>query len=82
MHLYTPVLVLVPDTVVSSDNYAKSPSLLVQYILDEFPAVPVEPVARKFWNEGVGTCYSQWNICTSCLLKSVRKAWTLSISSL
>jgi DNA mismatch repair protein MSH4 len=58
MHLHTPSLVLVPDTFLAgadmSSKKSASSSVLVQYIQEEFPGVPVEPVARKYWNEGGG----------------------------
>ncbi|KAJ7042872.1 muts domain V-domain-containing protein [Mycena alexandri] len=53
MHLHPPVLVLVPDTFLSSSD-ASPPSLLVEYIYEEFPGVPVEPIGRKYWNETGG----------------------------
>ncbi|KAI0245681.1 muts domain V-domain-containing protein [Lactifluus subvellereus] len=62
MHLHNPALILVPDTFLSSkDNMGpssgstpSSTSILVQCLYDEFPAVPVEPVLRKYWNEDAG----------------------------
>ncbi|KAH9982044.1 muts domain V-domain-containing protein [Lactifluus volemus] len=56
MHLHNPVLILVPDTFLSSkDNMGpssgstpSSTSLLVQCLFDEFPMVPIEPVLRKY----------------------------------
>lgn len=62
MHLHNPALILVPDTFLSSKdnmgpssgNTPSSTSLLVQCLYDEFPAVPVEPVLRKYWNEDAG----------------------------
>ncbi|KAJ7756277.1 muts domain V-domain-containing protein [Mycena metata] len=53
MHLHPPVLILVPDTFLSSSE-ASPPSLLVEYIYEEFPGVPVEPIGRKYWNETGG----------------------------
>ncbi|KAJ7353331.1 muts domain V-domain-containing protein [Mycena albidolilacea] len=50
MHLHPPVTVLVPDTFLSTSD-ASSPSMLVEYIYEEFPGVPVEPIGRKYWNE-------------------------------
>ncbi|KAJ7701550.1 muts domain V-domain-containing protein [Mycena rosella] len=52
MHLHPPVLVLVPDTFISSSGV--SSSMLVEYIYEEFPGVPVEPIGRKYWNETGG----------------------------
>ncbi|KAJ7607391.1 muts domain V-domain-containing protein [Roridomyces roridus] len=53
MHIHSPVLVLVPDTFLSPSGTAP-PSLLVEYIYEEFPGVPVEPIGRKYWNETGG----------------------------
>ncbi|KAJ6578861.1 muts domain V-domain-containing protein [Mycena vulgaris] len=50
MHLHPPILVLVPDTFISSSGA----SMLVEYIYEEFPGVPVEPIGRKYWNETGG----------------------------
>ena len=63
MHLHRPCLVLVPDTFVSlSDSTlasggqrASTTSLLVQCILEEFEATPVEPVLRKYWSDAAGS---------------------------
>jgi len=62
MHLHNPILILIPDTFLSSKdnpgplsgNTPSSTSLLVQCIYDEFPGVPVEPVFRKYWSEDAG----------------------------
>lgn len=61
LHIYSPALILVPDTFfaamdvgLSSSHRSTSTSNLVQYLEDEFPGVPVEPVMRKYWNEGAG----------------------------
>ena len=60
MHIHYPSLVLVPDNFLSSSEKSSSSrrssssnfsSLLVQYIGEEFPGVPIEPVARKYWND-------------------------------
>ncbi|KAJ7079998.1 muts domain V-domain-containing protein [Mycena belliarum] len=53
MHLHPPVLVLVPDTFISPSG-ASPPSMLVEYIYEEFPGIPVEPIGRKYWNESGG----------------------------
>ncbi|KAJ6554549.1 muts domain V-domain-containing protein [Mycena capillaripes] len=53
MHLHPPVLVLVPDTFLSTSD-ASPLSMLVEYIYEEFPGVPVEPIGRKYWNETGG----------------------------
>jgi DNA mismatch repair protein MSH4 len=62
IHLHNPSLILVPDTflsatdapLASSTKTPTSTSLLVQYIAEEFPDVPIQPVARKYWNEQAG----------------------------
>jgi DNA mismatch repair protein MSH4 len=62
MHIHYPSLVLVPDTFIAATDTTlasggKKPpttSLLVQFIMEEFPNIPVEPVARKYWNDGAG----------------------------
>ncbi|KII94447.1 hypothetical protein PLICRDRAFT_428887 [Plicaturopsis crispa FD-325 SS-3] len=58
MHLHTPALILVPDTFISANEISgqrpASSSLLVQFIQEEFPAIRVEPVARKYWNDNSG----------------------------
>ncbi|CAK5271911.1 unnamed protein product, partial [Mycena citricolor] len=53
MHLHPPMMVLVPDTFLSATDAAPN-SLLVEYIYEEFPGVPVEPIGRKYWNEAGG----------------------------
>ncbi|KAJ7203701.1 hypothetical protein C8J57DRAFT_1620051 [Mycena rebaudengoi] len=53
MHLHPPVLVLVPDTFLSTAE-GTTASLLVEFIYEEFPGVPVEPIGRKYWNETGG----------------------------
>jgi len=76
MHIHYPSLVLVPDTFIAATDATlasggKKPpttSLLVQFIMEEFPNVPVEPVARKYWNDGAGVsiarqCLSVSNLC-------------------
>ncbi|KAI6043781.1 muts domain V-domain-containing protein [Pisolithus marmoratus] len=63
MHICYPVLVLVPETFVSATDATlatsgKRPpttSLLVQFIMEEFQDVPIEPVPRKYWNDSAGT---------------------------
>lgn len=58
MHLHTPALIIVPDTFIAGfDALSKksaTTSVLVQYMQDEFPDVPIEPVARKYWNDTNG----------------------------
>lgn len=31
--------------------------MLVEYIYEEFPGVPVEPIGRKYWNETGGASH-------------------------
>lgn len=62
MHIHYPSVVLVPDTFIaatdatlaSAEKKPPSTSLLVQFIIEEFPNTSVEPVARKYWNDGAG----------------------------
>src|ERR1700722_3416448 len=60
MNLHNPSLIIVPDTFLSASDAASksSPptSILVKYMEEEFPGVPIEPVARKYWNDQTGTC--------------------------
>ncbi|SJL03144.1 uncharacterized protein ARMOST_06490 [Armillaria ostoyae] len=59
MHLHNPCLILVPDTFLSASDASLLPSrkrapatsLLVEFIREEFPSVPLEPIGRKYWNE-------------------------------
>lgn len=59
MHLHNPYLILVPDTFLSasdasllpSGKRASATSFLVEFIREEFPSVPLEPMGRKYWNE-------------------------------
>ncbi|KAF7373569.1 MutS 4 [Mycena sanguinolenta] len=53
MHLHPPVLILVPDTFLSASDVSPS-CMLVEYIYEEFPGIPVEPIGRKYWNEAGG----------------------------
>ncbi|KAG5634920.1 hypothetical protein H0H81_000323 [Sphagnurus paluster] len=64
MHLHSPSLVLIPDTFLStSDNPSgasgkrpHSTSMLVEFVREEFPGVPFEPVGRRYWNDtGAGS---------------------------
>ncbi|OCH88996.1 hypothetical protein OBBRIDRAFT_888728 [Obba rivulosa] len=61
LHLHSPSLILVPDTFfsVSDAPHAfsakkQNTSLLVECLRDEFEHVAVEPVLRKYWNDGAG----------------------------
>ena len=50
---------LVPDTFIAapdtvSGKKSTSTSLLVGYIREEFPAVQLEPVGRRYWNDTGG----------------------------
>lgn len=70
MHLHMPSVILVPDTFLAggdvSSKKSASASVMVQYIQEEFPGVPVEPVARKYWNEGGGELLCLY-VSTACL---------------
>lgn len=65
MHLHNPCLVLVPETSLSTSDGALAPagkrssstSLLVQYVIEEFPGIQVEPVGRRYWNDTAGGLY-------------------------
>lgn len=65
IHLHRPSLILVPDTFLSASDAAfatigstgkgtTSSSLLVEFIQEEFPDTPLEPIPRKYWNETSG----------------------------
>lgn len=68
MHIHTPYMILVPDTFFSAADAAMLPSgkragstsMLLEFIAEEFPGVPIEPVGRKYWNETNGTRYLQY----------------------
>ncbi|KAJ7222335.1 muts domain V-domain-containing protein [Mycena pura] len=53
MHLHSPALILVPDTFLSVTD-ASPRCVLVEYIYEEFPGTPVDPISRKYWNEAGG----------------------------
>ncbi|KAF8439384.1 muts domain V-domain-containing protein [Boletus edulis BED1] len=84
MHIHYPSLVLVPDTFIAATDAtlasaAKKPpttSLLVQFIMEEFPNIPVEPVARKYWNDGAGMDF----ITQLCVENDERAATLVSAS--
>ncbi|KAE9397228.1 hypothetical protein BT96DRAFT_860285 [Gymnopus androsaceus JB14] len=70
MHLHKPSLILVPDTFLSASDAAlvaiggagkgtANPSLLVEFIREEFPDTPLEPIPRKYWNETSGLEFVQ-----------------------
>ncbi|KAI0935607.1 hypothetical protein AcV5_003986 [Taiwanofungus camphoratus] len=62
LHLHSPSLILVPDTFLSISDVSlasggkkpPSTSVLVQCMMEEFDSIPIEPVMRKYWNEGAG----------------------------
>ncbi|KIM39112.1 hypothetical protein M413DRAFT_419584 [Hebeloma cylindrosporum] len=62
MHIHSPSLVLIPDTFLSASDAALAPSgkrsastsLLVEYIGEEFPAVQIDAVGRRYWNDAGG----------------------------
>ncbi|KAK7468350.1 MutS protein msh4 [Stygiomarasmius scandens] len=69
MHLHNPCLILVPDTFLSSADASiasrrgsashATRSLLVDFIREEFPDVPIESVPRKYWNATNGLEFIQ-----------------------
>ncbi|KAF5361637.1 hypothetical protein D9758_007277 [Tetrapyrgos nigripes] len=69
MHLHNPCLILVPDTFLSTSGVgsARKPayrqymtrSPMLDFIREEFPDVPVEPVLRKYWNATSGLEFVQ-----------------------
>ncbi|KAF8060865.1 muts domain V-domain-containing protein [Lyophyllum atratum] len=62
MHLHSPSLILVPDTFLSASDHpsgtsgkrAVNTSMLVEFIREEFPGVPLEPIGRRYWNDSGG----------------------------
>lgn len=62
MHIHSPAVILVPDTFLSaaeasmlpSGKRSGSTSLLLEFIEEEFPNVPLEPIGRRYWNEHNG----------------------------
>ncbi|KIK81485.1 hypothetical protein PAXRUDRAFT_35858 [Paxillus rubicundulus Ve08.2h10] len=84
IHIHYPSLVLVPDTslsatdatLASSGRKPPTTSLLVQFIMEEFPNVPIEPVARKYWNDAAGMEF----ITQLCVEDDERAATLVSVS--
>ncbi|KAF9235861.1 DNA mismatch repair protein MutS [Melanogaster broomeanus] len=84
MHIHYPSLVLVPDTflcatdsaLASSGKKPPTTSLLVQFIMEEFPSVPVEPVVRKYWNDAAGMDF----VSQLCVEDDERAATLVSVS--
>ncbi|KAF9221300.1 hypothetical protein BS17DRAFT_845606 [Gyrodon lividus] len=84
MHIHYPSLVLVPDTflsatdatLASSGRKPPTTSLLVQFITEEFPNVPLEPIARKYWNDSAGMDF----ITQLCVEDDERAATLVSVS--
>jgi hypothetical protein len=55
LHLHTPSIILIPDTFLTSKGRNNAPNtILVECLQEEFQGVPIEPVARKYWNEAAG----------------------------
>ena len=81
MHLHFPSLILVPDTsfrpadiaAPSSGKRGSPPSMLLQYMREEFPEVPIEPIARKYWNDRAGSFFpsSTEYVIFSCYLARI-----------
>ncbi|KAG0703501.1 muts domain V-domain-containing protein [Suillus ampliporus] len=87
MHVHPPSMILVPDTFLSSTNSSLTPSasakrgassssLSVQFIREEFPQVPIEPVPRKYWNDGAGYQF----IAQFCVEDDERAATLVSVT--
>ncbi|KAG1839646.1 muts domain V-domain-containing protein [Suillus subalutaceus] len=86
MHVHTPHMILVPDTFISSTNTSLTPasgtrgtsssSLSVQFIREEFPQVPIEPVPRKYWNDSAGYQF----IAQFCVEDDERAATLVSVT--
>lgn len=84
MHIHFPVLVLVPETFVSaadasfatSGRRPSTTSLLVRFIMEEFQNVPIEPVARKYWNDSTGMDF----ITQLCVEDDERAATLVSVA--
>ncbi|KIO01684.1 hypothetical protein M404DRAFT_16192 [Pisolithus tinctorius Marx 270] len=84
MHIHFPVLVLVPETFVSaadasfatSGKRPSTTSLLVRFIMEEFQNVPIEPVARKYWNDSAGMDF----ITQLCVEDDERAATLVSVA--
>ncbi|KIJ58731.1 hypothetical protein HYDPIDRAFT_178027 [Hydnomerulius pinastri MD-312] len=84
IHIHYPSLVLVPDTflsatdatLTSSGKRPTTTSLLAQFIMEEFPNVPIEPVARKYWNDSAGMDF----VTQLCVEDDERAATLVAIS--
>ncbi|KAG1765207.1 muts domain V-domain-containing protein [Suillus occidentalis] len=87
MHVHTPHMILVPDTFLSSTSISLTPSasatrgassssLSVQFIREEFPQVPIEPVPRKYWNDSAGYQF----IAQFCVEDDERAATLVSVT--
>ncbi|KAG1741768.1 muts domain V-domain-containing protein [Suillus paluster] len=87
MHVHPPSVILVPDTFISSTNASltssasakrgpSSSSLSVQFIREEFPQVPIEPVPRKYWNDSAGYQF----IAQFCVEDDERAATLVSVT--
>ncbi|KAG1809868.1 muts domain V-domain-containing protein [Suillus plorans] len=85
MHVHMPCMILVPDTFLSSANTSLTASasatrgassLSVQFIREEFPQVPIEPVARKYWNDSAGYQF----IAQFCVEDDERAATLVSVT--
>ncbi|KAF9074002.1 muts domain V-domain-containing protein [Rhodocollybia butyracea] len=70
MHLHQPNLILIPDTFLSASDAARAmvggssrgtidPSLLVEFIREEFPDIQLEPIPRKYFNDTAGLEFIQ-----------------------
>ncbi|TDL22289.1 hypothetical protein BD410DRAFT_748498 [Rickenella mellea] len=85
LHLHYPSTILVPDTFLASGDVAvalsgrrpTNTSILVQCLQEEFPGVPLEPILRKYWNEGSGLHF----IDQLCVDDEERAATILAVSN-
>ncbi|KZV81113.1 hypothetical protein EXIGLDRAFT_844900 [Exidia glandulosa HHB12029] len=56
LDLYTPQIILMPETSFSQQH--GQDSLLLRLLGEEYPQTPVEPVMRKYWNDTAGEFYA------------------------
>ena len=83
LHIHSPAVILVPDTFLTaaeasmlpSGKRSGSTSLLLEFIEEEFPNVPLEPIGRRYWNEHNGAYH------LLCFLRVVVDPYTQDWSS-
>ncbi|KAG2139666.1 muts domain V-domain-containing protein [Suillus clintonianus] len=87
MHVHPPSIILVPDTFLTPTNASLTPSasaaraassssLSVQFIKEEFPQIPIEPILRKYWNDSAGYQF----IAQFCVEDDERAATLVSVT--